>query len=99
MVERYPVLLTPVMAAAAPAGDDAGQHRPVTARLTDVIRRGRQAGVLDTRLPEAWSVAAVIALGHAAGQEAAAGRMSPHEAGVAYRDSALRLLGAEEARQ
>jgi hypothetical protein len=48
--------------------------------------------LFDTRHSEAWIVTAVIALGHAAGQQVAAGRMSPDEAGAAYRDSVLRLV-------
>ncbi|GAA3933876.1 TetR/AcrR family transcriptional regulator [Actinoplanes auranticolor] len=94
MVERYPVLLSPVMATAGPGADDVARHRSVTARLEALIRRGRMSGAFDTRLPEAWTVAAVVALGHAAGQEAGAGRMSPRDAGAAYRDSVLRLVRA-----
>jgi hypothetical protein len=93
-VERYPVLLSPVMATAEPSGADVDRHRPVTARLEELIRRGRMSGAFDTQLPESWTVAAVVALGHAAGQEAGAGRMSPRDAGAAYRDSVLRLVRA-----
>ena len=39
-------------------------------------------------------MATIVALGHAAGQEVAAGRMSPPDAGAAYRDSVLRLMAA-----
>jgi hypothetical protein len=38
-----------------------------------------------------WLVAATIGLGHAAGQEASAGRMSVTAAGAAFRDSVLRI--------
>jgi hypothetical protein len=48
--------------------------------------------VLDKSSPESWAIAAVIALGHAAGQEVAAGRMRRDEAGAAYRDGVMRLL-------
>ena len=92
IVERYPVLLTAVVADAVPPTDELDQHRPVTAHLIDLIRRGRRARAFETRLSEDWIVSAVIALGHAAGQQVAAGRMSPEEAGAAYRDSVLRLV-------
>ena len=94
MAERYPVLLSPILAG-APAVDEHERHQPVTARLAELIRRGRRTGAFDTRLPEAWTVTAVIALGHAAGQEVTAGRMGQREAGTAYRDSVLRLVRAD----
>ena len=37
-------------------------------------------------------ISAIIALGRAAGQQVISGRMSPDEAGAAYRDSVLRLV-------
>jgi AcrR family transcriptional regulator len=92
VVRRYPVLLTPVVAGAAAPADEHERHRPVTARLGDLVRRGREAGVFETGRPESWILGAIIALGHAAGQEVAAGRMSADEAGAAYRDSVLRLV-------
>ena len=48
--------------------------------------------MFETRHSEAWILVAVIALGHAAGQQVTAGRMSPNEAGAAYRDSVMRLV-------
>jgi AcrR family transcriptional regulator len=92
IVERYPVLLSPVIAGAAPPADEHDRHRPVTAQLVDLVRRGRQAGVFETRHSEGWIIGAAIALGHAAGQQVTAGRMSPEDAGAAYRDSVLRLV-------
>lgn len=92
IVRRYPVLLSPVMAVAAPATDEHDRHRPVTAQLSELVRRGRQAGVFEAHHPEDWMISATIALGHAAGQQVTAGRMSPDEAGTAYRDSVLRLV-------
>ncbi|GIJ30248.1 hypothetical protein Vqi01_54100 [Micromonospora qiuiae] len=92
IIERYPVLLSPVIADAAPPGDEYDRHRPVTAQLMELVRRGRRTGVFEARHPEAWIVTAVIALGHAAGQQLTAGQMSPNEAGAAYRDSVLRLV-------
>jgi hypothetical protein len=42
-------------------------------------------------MPVEWLVAAIIGLGHAAGQEVAAGRMPADVAGPAFRESVLRL--------
>jgi AcrR family transcriptional regulator len=92
IVQRYPVLLSPVIAVAAPPTDEQDRHRPVTAQLGELVRRGCQAGVFEARHPEDWMISATIALGHAAGQQVTAGRMSPDEAGRAYRDSVLRLV-------
>jgi AcrR family transcriptional regulator len=95
IVERFPLLLSPVMATVTATGDQHEQHRPVTARLTELIHQGRRAGVFDAGLPEGWVVSAVIALGHAAGQEVIAGRMSARDAGAVYRDSVLRLVSTD----
>jgi AcrR family transcriptional regulator len=92
IVERFPALLSPAVADSAPPGDEYQRHQPVTADLVALVRRGLQTGVFDPRLSETWIVAAVIALGHAAGQQVIAGRMNPAEAGAAYRDSVLRLV-------
>ncbi|GAA3347060.1 hypothetical protein GCM10020358_60420 [Amorphoplanes nipponensis] len=92
VVERYPILLSPVIATAAPPADEHDRHRPVTTRLVDLVRRGRRTGVFEERHSEEWTISAVIALGHAAGQQVAAGRMSSAEAAAAYRDSVLRLV-------
>lgn len=45
-------------------------------------------------MPTTWYVAAIIALGHAAGQEVTAGRMTAAQAGAAFRESALRVVGS-----
>ncbi|WP_327010692.1 TetR/AcrR family transcriptional regulator [Dactylosporangium sp. NBC_01737] len=92
VVLRYPVLLSPLIADAVPPADEHDRHRPVTAQLDALVRRGRQAGVFDARHGESWIITVTIALGHAAGQEVTAGRMGPDEAGAAYRDSVLRLV-------
>lgn len=92
VVQRYPVLLSPVMADAAPPADESDRHRPVTARLGELLRRGREEGVFETGRPESWMISATIALGHTAGHQVASGQMSPDEAAAAYRDSVLRLV-------
>ncbi|WP_127506234.1 TetR/AcrR family transcriptional regulator [Actinoplanes solisilvae] len=92
IVKRYPVLLSPIIADAAPPADKHDLHQPVTTRLSELVRRGRQAGVFEARYSEDWMISATIALGHAAGRQVTAGRMGPDEAGAAYRDSVLRLV-------
>lgn len=92
IVQRYPVLLSPVIAVAASPADEHDRHRPVTTQLGELVRRGCQAGVFDARHSEDWLISATIALGHAAGQQVTAGRMTPHQAGAAYRDSVMRLI-------
>jgi AcrR family transcriptional regulator len=92
IVRQYPVLLSPVIAVAAPPTDEHDQHRPITEQLSELVCRGRQAGVFDASHSEGWVISATIALGHAAGQQVTAGRMSPEEAGAAYRDSVIRLV-------
>ncbi len=55
-----------------------------------LTRAGEDDLLPDGSSPD-WLVAAVIALGHAAGLEVAAGRMSATEAGAGFRSGALRL--------
>jgi AcrR family transcriptional regulator len=92
LIERYPVLLSPAIAEAAPATDELERHETVTTQLAELLRRGRRTGVFDKSWPESWMVATVIALGHAAAQQVATGRMGGHEAGAAYRGGVMRLL-------
>jgi AcrR family transcriptional regulator len=90
LLARYPVLLT--AAIVAPDGDDESQrHEPVTDGLLRVIERGRRRREFDRAMPTTWYLAAIIGLGHAAGQEVIAGRMTPAKAGTAFRDSVLRI--------
>jgi AcrR family transcriptional regulator len=93
MLERYPVLLTP--AAVAPEGDDEPErHEPVVGGLLRLIERGRQRRDFDPTMPNTWYLAAIIGLGHAAGQEVITGRMTSAEAGAAFRESVLRVCRA-----
>ena len=89
VLTRYPILLTEAMA--QPPGDELDRHRPVTGLLIRLLDRGRADGQFDDRSPVTWQVAAIVALGHAAGQEVAAGRMSPAGAGAAFRSAVLRV--------
>jgi AcrR family transcriptional regulator len=87
---RYPILLTE--AVAQPPGDEPARHRAIAGLLVQILERGRAAGQIDSEQPLAWQIAAIIALGHAAAQEVAAGRMALDEAGQAFGSAVLRML-------
>ncbi|MFC7275922.1 TetR/AcrR family transcriptional regulator [Paractinoplanes rhizophilus] len=89
VLARYPILLTDEVA--QPPGDEVDRHQPIAGQLRGVLERGRAAGQFDAGSPVTWQIAAIVALGHAAAQEVAAGRMSQADAGVAFRDAVLRL--------
>ncbi|WP_432135743.1 MULTISPECIES: TetR/AcrR family transcriptional regulator [unclassified Streptomyces] len=91
---RYPVLLRLIGSQPVGAEEDRERHTPVADRIERVIRRGRQSGEFDDRLPVNWLVAAAIRLGHAASEEQDAGRLTATAAQNALRTSLLRLLGA-----
>lgn len=95
LFDRYPLLLHP-SAVTADGGDSERQHAPVVVRLERLIRRGQRAGEFDSGATPSWLVAAAIALGHAAGAEVAAGRMSSEDAAAALRDSIIRLYATHE---
>ncbi|MEO3818588.1 TetR/AcrR family transcriptional regulator [Plantactinospora sp. B24E8] len=95
LFDRYPLLLHPSVAAVDQADADR-QHAPVVERLERLIRHGQTAGEFDSSLSPAWLVSATIALGHAAGGEVAAGRMTTTETATALRHSILRLYGVHE---
>jgi hypothetical protein len=94
LMERYPVLLSPAMPVTPPE-QELERHEPVTGRLASLIRHGQRVGEFDRRLPPAWLTAATIALGHAAGQEVAAGRMTTRQAGDAYTTAVMRVYCAD----
>ncbi|MGW0183156.1 TetR/AcrR family transcriptional regulator [Nocardia sp. NPDC003345] len=73
---------------------DSERHAPVRDHLVRLIGRGQRTGEFDATADPDWLAAAVIGLGHAAGEQVESGRMSLRDAGGALRDSALRLLGA-----
>ncbi len=74
-------------------GDDRARHVPIDDYLQRIIRRGQRTGEFDRALQPAWLAAAVIALGHAAGEQVKTGRMSVRAAEKAVGDSVLRLVG------
>jgi AcrR family transcriptional regulator len=94
LLERYPVLLTPAILASTD-DDERGRHEPIIGGLLRLIERGRRHREFDCAMPTTWYVAAIIGLGHAAGQEVTAGRMTPTEAGAAFRESVLRVCRAQ----
>ena len=89
-LERYPFLVA-VSSGARPDEDEV-RHRPIIDRLSVVLRAGRRAGEFDRSLPIGWQVAAIIALGHAAGEQASTGTLSAERAAEALRISVLRML-------
>lgn len=93
LFERHPVLLQ-LGAAPEHAEADRARHEPVAVRLTRLIEKGQAAGEFDPEPPAAWLVAAVTALGHAAGGEVGSGRMDVAEAAAHLRTATLRLLAA-----
>jgi AcrR family transcriptional regulator len=93
LLDRYPLLLHPSVVAAAPAESDR-RHAPVVERLQQVIARGQETGEFDRAASAGWLVSATIALGHAAGAEVTAGRLTSAEASAALRRSVLRLYRA-----
>jgi AcrR family transcriptional regulator len=95
LFDRYALLLHPSVTAIDKADSDR-QHAGVIAPLERLIRRGQAAGEFDGALSPAWLVSATIALGHAAGGEVAAGRMTTAQAAEALRHGILRVYGARE---
>lgn len=96
LLRRYPVLLT--SAAATPEGNDERErHEPVIGGLLRLIERGRRRREFDRAMPTTWYIAAIIGLGHSAGQEVIAARMTSAEAGAAFRESVLRVCSAPTA--
>lgn len=95
LFDRYSLLLHP-SATAIDQADSDRQHAAVIEPLKRLIRRGQAAGEFDGTLSPDWLVSATIALGHTAGDEVAAGRMTTAQMAVALRHSILRVYGAHE---
>lgn len=94
---RYPMAWHAGDAAATSASGDL--HDPISARLERLVRRGQRSGAFDRKLPPGWLVTAFVALGHAAGSEVAAGRMTVDEAASAVRRSVLNLFAGDRSRE
>lgn len=94
---RHRLLFQRTTAVAVTPQEEHERHEPVTARLIRVIGRGQRSGEFDGRLSAGWLATLTIRIGHAAAEEADAGRMTRAEAAAALRLSLLRLLGAAAA--
>lgn len=94
--ERYPVLTRRIGSLPVSPEADRERHAPVADRISRVIRRGQESGEFDDRLPSGWLAAVIIKIGHAAGEEVKAGRMSGAEAAEALRAVMLRVLAASD---
>lgn len=92
LLERYPVLLT--AAVAGSGGDERERHEPIIGELRRLLERGCRRREFDRTMPTTWYLAAIIGLGHAAGQEVMAGRMTAADAGAAFRRSVLKVCRA-----
>jgi AcrR family transcriptional regulator len=92
LFERNPVLPQLGSSTRAGAAADQARHEPVAARLTRLIEKGQASGEFDPAPPATWLVAAITALGHAAGDEVGAHRMSVEEAARWLRTATLALL-------
>lgn len=71
---------------------DRDRHAPVLTRLAALVERGQRTGDIDPALPINWILAAILALGHAAGEEVRAGRMTPADAIAVLGRSVPRLV-------
>ncbi|MCG5458633.1 TetR/AcrR family transcriptional regulator [Micromonospora sp. PSH03] len=89
---RYPVLVQQIAALPVSPDVDVARHAPVAERITRVIQRGQASGEFDRGLPADWLAAITIKIGHAAGEEVDAGRMTHAEAADALRTALLRVL-------
>ncbi|MGH3473007.1 MAG: TetR/AcrR family transcriptional regulator [Nocardioidaceae bacterium] len=76
----------------APPEQERDRHQPILAPLERLIARGQRAGEFDRTMPVSWLLAAIIGLGHAAGEEVRAERLTPDQAIDTLRRSIPRLL-------
>lgn len=74
------------------AEQDRDRHAPILHRLRALIERGQREGDIDPEVAVDWILAAVLALGHAAGEEVRAGRMDTAKAIESLRISIPRLV-------
>lgn len=91
--ERYPRLLR--MAPLDPHAEQ-DRHQPIRERLERLAKRGQHTGDFDRRFSPSWLATVAMALGHAAAEDIAAGRMPPDQASTALKHSILRVFGATE---
>ncbi len=93
MLDRRPALLNPALAAVTrPDDDPLDVHELVVGELRTLARRARREHTHPREVTTDWLVRAVLAQGHAVGEEVAAGRMTSRAAGVAFRHGVHGLL-------
>lgn len=85
--ERHPLLLH-----LPQTGTADERHNPVAERLERLIHSGQRAGEITNDLPASWLVTALTALGHAAGESTAVGRLTTKTAHKTLRTTLTRLL-------
>lgn len=90
-----PALLNPALAAVGAGEDVLDAHETVITELQVLARRARRERGLPRQLTTDWLIRAVLALGHAAGEEVGAGRMTRAAAGVAFRAGVRGVLLGE----
>jgi AcrR family transcriptional regulator len=73
---------------------DQQQHQSVFDTLHRLVARGQHDGDLDPALPTSWIITATTALGHAAGDEVRAGRMTSSQASTVLRRALQRLFAS-----
>jgi AcrR family transcriptional regulator len=88
--ERYPVLFH---LPTASREQDIQRHQFLVDRLERLVQRGQASGDFDARLPPAWYLTAIFALGNAANEQVQAGRLTARQASDALHLSILRLFG------
>lgn len=80
-------------ASAALSGDDSqALHQPVFARFRRLIESGLASGEFDRQLDAQWLLGTTFALGHLAGDEVAAGRLTDEAAMASLRLSLARVF-------
>jgi AcrR family transcriptional regulator len=93
-LERYPLLLH-VPTAFLGADVLAAHHRPLQDRLERLVQRGQETAEFDPGPSPAWLAAAILGLGHTAGEQLTAGTLDAPGARKALEHTVLRMLGTE----
>jgi AcrR family transcriptional regulator len=96
LLRRYPLLFDPALNRTPRL--DGSDPRLAATQLEQLIRRGQRAGDFDRALSASWVAAAILALGHTAAEQVAAGRLTTSQAAAMLLDSTLRLCCATDAR-
>lgn len=92
---RHPFLLHVTFPPVAPE-EDRERHAPMLQRLERLIKRGQASGEFDSSVPVSWLLTATVTIGHAAGEEVRAGRMSQQQAATVVHQAVLRVFGVKD---